>query len=414
MEKNEEKDILQWGTKNTIMDNSTNSQNQKNNNGSDEDLREALRRLRLLSKIAFKANDIHACSLKINPDTKDNYRDTIVTMLYHWDSEEELSTLVTWDHYISVLDPDSLPVFWDNFYKVVRGEAQEVKFEALVKFPEFSRYFWRDYVMSVYERDEQGRPTVILTCSSDIHVRKSHELNMEEIISNMERADKMKSKYLADMSHEIRTPLNAITGFAELMAFTEDDDERMAYYDIIKTNNQMLMQLINDILDLSKIEADVVKITYEDVDVNDLLDSAYASTRLRMPEGVKLIMEKGGENVIFGTDPVRLLQLITNLANNAIKHTKEGSITIGYKVLPENTLEFYVKDTGFGIPEEKQKQLFGRFAKVNDYAEGIGLGLAICQGLVAKMGGTIGVTSEHGKGSDFIFVLPSHEPTAEE
>ncbi|MDF9831279.1 ATP-binding protein [Parabacteroides sp. PF5-6] len=414
MENNEEKDILQSETKNTIMDNGNNPQGHKNHSGTEEDTKEALRRLRLLSKIAFKANDIHACSLKINPDTKDNYRDTIVTMLYHWDSEEELSTLVTWDHYISVLDPESLPVFWENFYKVVRGEEQEVKFEAFVKFPEFSRYFWRDYTMSIYERDDQGRPTVILTCSSDIHVRKSHELNMEEIISNMERADKMKSKYLADMSHEIRTPLNAITGFAELMAFTEDDEERMGYYDIIKTNNQMLMQLINDILDLSKIEADVVKITYEPVDVNDLLDSAYASTRLRMPPGVELIMEKGGKECMFGTDPVRLLQLITNLANNAIKHTKEGSITIGYKILPEDKLEFYVKDTGFGIPEEKQRQLFGRFAKVNDYAEGIGLGLAICQGLVAKMGGTIGVKSEHGVGSEFIFTLPSHETTLEE
>lgn len=396
------------------MDNGHNSPSQHIHKESEEETREALRRLRLLSKMAFKANDIHACSLKINPDTKDDYRDTVVTMLYHWDSEEELSTLVTWDHYISVLDPESLPVFWENFYKLVRGEEQDVKFEAYVKFPEFSRYFWRDYTMSVYERDEQGRPTVILTCSSDIHVRKSHELNMEEIISNMERADKMKSKYLADMSHEIRTPLNAITGFAELMAFTEDDEERMSYYDIIKTNNQMLMQLINDILDLSKIEADVVKITYEPVDVNDLLDSAYASTRLRMPSGVKLIMEKGGNECVFGTDPVRLLQLITNLANNAIKHTKEGSITIGYKVLSDDMLEFYVKDTGFGIPEEKQKQLFGRFAKVNDYAEGIGLGLAICQGLIAKMGGTIGVKSEHGVGSEFIFTLPSHETTLEE
>jgi signal transduction histidine kinase len=133
--------------------------------------------------------------------------------------------------------------------------------------------------------------------------------------------------------------------------------------------------------------------------------------RLRMPPGVKLILEKAESKCVFGMDPVRLLQLITNLSNNAIKHTKEGSITIGYKVLPEDRLEFYVKDTGLGIPKEKQKQLFGRFAKVNDYAEGIGLGLAICQGLVTKMGGTISVKSEHGAGSEFIFSLPSHEPT---
>lgn len=409
---NEERNVLQTGATNTVSDNKMTFKSNKKAD-CEEDVRESLRRLRLLSKIAFQANDIHACSIKINPDTQDNFQDSVVTMLYHWDSDEELSVRISWDNYISVFHPDSLPVFWENFLKIVREGEQEVKFEGLVKFPEFSRYLWRDYTFSVYERDEKGRPTVILTCSSDINARKSQELDMEELIANMEKADKMKSKYLADMSHEIRTPLNAITGFAEIMAFTEDDEERMGYYDIIKTNNQMLMQLINDILDLSKIEADVVKIEYESVDINDLLDSAYASTKLRMPPGVKLIMEKGMSECLFGTDPVRLLQLVTNLANNAIKHTKEGSITIGYESLPDDKLNFFVKDTGFGIPEEKQRQLFGRFAKVNDYAEGIGLGLAICQGLVTKMGGAMSVKSEHGVGSEFSFILPSHEVTKE-
>lgn len=375
-----------------------------------KNIEEDFRILTLLSRISFRANDIHACSMKINPETEVDYRDTVVTMLYQWDLEEGLSTVVMWDEYISVVDSESLPVFLDNFHKIVSGEAKEVRFEALVKFPDYPKPIWRDYTMSVYECDEQGRPAVVLSCSSDIHARKSHELNMEETISSMEKADKLKSKYLADMSHEIRTPLNAIAGFAELMVFADDSIERMGYYEIIKTNNLMLMQLINDILDLSKIEADVVKITCELVNVNELLDSACASVRLRMPPGVELIMEKGKSECIFGTDPVRLFQLITNLSNNAIKHTKEGSITIGYRVLSENRLEFYVRDTGFGIPEEKQKQLFTRFAKVNDYAEGIGLGLAICHGLVTKMGGTIGVKSEYGTGSEFIFTLPFHEP----
>ncbi|MDH6342894.1 signal transduction histidine kinase [Parabacteroides sp. PFB2-12] len=380
--------------------------------GENEDPKETLKRLRLLSRIAFKANDIHASLLKINPHTKD-YKDTEVTILYHWVEDAERPVLINWEHYISVFDEESCETFMANFLSVVKEGKQEVKFEAFVKFPEHARFVWREYIIYLYEKEEDGTTTV-LVCSSDIDARKSQELTMEELVDRMEKADRMKSKYLADMSHEIRTPLNAITGFAEIMAFTDSAEERMAYYDVIKTNNQMLMQLINDILDLSKIEADVVKISYENIDVNDLVDSAYASTRLRMPGGVELILEKEQKECLFGTDPVRLLQLITNLANNAIKHTRKGSITIGYKSLPDGQLCFYVKDTGLGIPEEKQKQLFGRFAKVNDYAEGIGLGLAICQGLVTKMGGKLEVDSTEGVGSTFSFTLPSHDPSSEE
>lgn len=401
----EEKKVLQTGTINKAI---KNPHWLTIHSDESENPQETLKRLRLLSKIAFKANDVHASLLRINPNTED-YRDTDVTILYHWVEDAELSAVVTWDHYISVFAEESIYVFWENFLKVVKNGVQEVRFEALVKFPEHNRYVWREYIIYLYEKEENGYLTV-LVCSSDIDARKSQELGMEELIERMEKADRMKSKYLADMSHEIRTPLNAITGFAEIMAFTDSADERMEYYDVIRTNNQMLMQLINDILDLSKIEADVVKISYECVDVNDLIDSAYASTRLRMPEGVELIVEKDKKECPFGTDPVRLLQLITNLANNAIKHTREGSITIGYKSLPNDELCFYVKDTGLGIPEEKQKQLFGRFAKVNDYAEGIGLGLAICQGLVTKMGGKLEVISVEGSGSTFSFTLPSHDP----
>lgn len=379
------------------------------NDDSVENLKEELKKLRLLTRMAFKAHDIDACSISVNPDS-DTFEDSVISMLYHWEPGKELRERITWEHYISVFDPTGLAIFMREFPKVAKGEIPEIKLELSVKFPEFDRYLWRDYTITVYERDERGRPTVVFACSSDVNARKIQEMNLEEEIEKVEMADKMKSRYLADMSHEIRTPLNAITGFAELMAFEESDEERLSYYDIIKTNNQMLMQLINDILDLSKIEADVVKINYEPVDINDLFDSAYASVKLRMPEGVQLVVEKGLSECTFGADPIRLLQLITNLANNAIKHIATGSITLGYASQDDNRLRFYVRDTGFGIPEEKLVNLFGRFAKMNDYAEGIGLGLAICQGLVAKMGGgNIEVTSKVGEGSEFSFTLPSHD-----
>lgn len=169
------------------------------------------------------------------------------------------------------------------------------------------------------------------------------------------------------------------------------------------------MQLINDILDLSKIEADAIKISYAPIDLNEMMDNTYASIKLRMPKGVDLILEKGLEQCTFGTDQIRLLQLINNLANNAIKNTKQGSITMGYKDLGDGCLNFYVKDTGMGIAEDKLQSLFKRFVKINDYMEGIGLGLAICRSLVTKMGGSIQVESKLGEGSTFSFILPTHD-----
>ena len=248
----------------------------------------------------------------------------------------------------------------------------------------------------------------MLALWSDATVKRAIEKRLESERDKAELADKLKSKYLADMSHEIRTPLNAITGFSEMMAFADTDEERMSYYEIIKANNQLLMQLINDILDLSKIEADAIKISYAPIDLNEMMDTTYASIKPRMPKDVKLILEKGLDRCTFGADYVRLLQLINNLVNNAIKNTKKGSITMGYKSLGDGKLNFYVKDTGQGIAEAQLQNLFNRFVKVNDYVEGIGLGLAICKGLVTKMGGTIQVESKLGEGFTFSFILPSH------
>ena len=253
-----------------------------------------------------------------------------------------------------------------------------------------------------------GKP-LLLAWWRDATVKRAIEKRLEDERDKAEMADKLKSKYLADMSHEIRTPLNAITGFSEMMAFADTDEERMSYYEIIKANNQLLMQLINDILDLSKIEADAIKISYAPIDLNEMMDTTYASVKPRMPKDVKLILEKGLDSCTFGTDYIRLLQLVNNLVNNAIKNTKKGSITMGYKALEDDRLNFYVKDTGQGIAEEQLQNLFNRFVKVNDYVEGIGLGLAICKGLVTKMGGSIRVESQLGEGSTFSFILPSRE-----
>lgn len=367
-----------------------------------------LRRTRILTKMALRISDIRTCSIFIDPDSTHNFKDSVVT-LNDWNTMSEDMIEVSWGQFISRAHPDDQEHYHNMFTRLCRGEISEARIEARMLFPGKKEYVWREVFATVYERDEKGRPSVILGCSTNIQERKNQELSLEEAKVKAEAADKMKSKYLADMSHEIRTPLNAITGFSELMAFADTDEERMSYYDVIKMNNQLLMQLINDILDISKIEADAIKITYEQLDVSELMDTIYASAKLRVPGGVKLILEKGADHHMFGTDSMRLLQLINNLVNNAIKNTKEGSITMGYTIQPDNQLRFYVRDTGIGIDKDKLKDVFGRFVKINDYMEGIGLGLAICKGLVVKMGGSIHVTSELGVGSEFSFILPSHE-----
>lgn len=367
-----------------------------------------LRRTRILTKMALRISDIRTCSIFIDPDSTHNFKDSVVT-LNDWNTMSEDMIEVSWGQFISRAHPDDQEHYHNMFTRLCRGEISEARIEARMLFPGKKEYVWREVFATVYERDEKGRPSVILGCSTNIQERKNQELSLEEAKVKAEAADKMKSKYLADMSHEIRTPLNAITGFSELMAFADTDEERMSYYDVIKMNNQLLMQLINDILDISKIEADAIKITYEQLDVSELMDTIYASAKLRVPGGVKLVLEKGADHHMFGTDSMRLLQLINNWVNNAIKNTKEGSITMGYTIQPDNQLRFYVRDTGIGIDKDKLKDVFGRFVKINDYMEGIGLGLAICKGLVVKMGGSIHVTSELGVGSEFSFILPSHE-----
>ena len=368
-----------------------------------------LRRSQVLTKMALSSNDIRLCSVFVNPESKRNYNDSVVQINNWLPGKEDELVKISWLRFAARVHPDDREMHDEAFRKLCQGEISEIKIELRVKYPGMDAYHWRESSASVYERDEQGRALVVLGCTINIQERKGQELNLEEAKHKAELADKMKSKYLADMSHEIRTPLNAITGFSELMAFADSDEERQGYYEIIKANNQLLMQLINDILDLSKIEADAIKISYAPVDINDLMDTTFASVKLRMPEGEQLLLEKGCASCTFGTDSIRLLQLINNLANNAIKNTKEGSITLGYTCLQDKKLEFYVRDTGIGIAKDKLDSLFTRFVKVNDYVEGIGLWLAICQGLVTKMGGSMHVESELGVGSTFFFILPSHD-----
>lgn len=223
-----------------------------------------------------------------------------------------------------------------------------------------------------------------------------------------EEADRMKSAFLANMNHEIRTPLNAIVGFSQVLVDEDDLETRQEYADIIQSNNELLQRLIADVLDISKIESNTMALTYAEHDLPVLMKEIYNVIRLRMPEEVELELNECPSQ-LFCTDRNRLTQILTNLLTNAIKHTEKGFIRFGYQVTATDII-FSVEDSGEGIPEDKLEKIFSRFVQLNDWSKGVGLGLAICKGLITQMGGTISVSSVFGEGSTFTVVLPLKKP----
>lgn len=223
---------------------------------------------------------------------------------------------------------------------------------------------------------------------------------------NAESSDKLKSIFLSNMSHEIRTPLNAIVGFSDLLAQEDDPALRQEYVPIIKRNNDLLLQLINDILDLSKIESNTLEFIYEDFDLNALYKRLKANLLGgKVPENVDVIFELGADECIIHSEENRVYQVLQNFLNNALKFTSEGEIRVGYQLLDEG-IRFFVSDTGMGIPESKLDKVFDRFTKLNDFIHGTGLGLSICQTIIDRLEGNIGVDSKVGVGSTFWFELP--------
>ena len=254
----------------------------------------------------------------------------------------------------------------------------------------------------VQNRDEK----VLLTVRDITRLKKVQE-ELEAARRVAEVAGEQKTAFLANMSHEIRTPLNAIVGFAGLLA-NASESERNSYVEIIKGNTNMLLQLVNDILDMSKIEAGTLEFIYSDTDVNQIMRELEGIFRLRLEEAdssVRIVFEPCLPVCFIHTEKNRVSQVLSNFLSNAFKYTKEGSITLGYKVR-EDDIYFYVQDTGAGIPAGKVDKVFERFMKLDAKKQGTGLGLSISRTIIKKLGGEIGVFSEYGKGSTFWFTLP--------
>ena len=240
-----------------------------------------------------------------------------------------------------------------------------------------------------------------------IHILKRAHQRMKEAQLKAEEANQLKSAFLANMSHEIRTPLNAIVGFSNLLSMVEDKEEMLEYAGIIETNTELLLQLINDILDMSKIESGMYDFHVTQVDANQLMSEVEQVARLRIrTDEVSLSFAERLPQCVFHTDKNRLIQVLTNLVVNAIKFTSQGEIQIGYRLQDAHTLYFYVSDTGCGMSVEQCEHVFERFVKYNTFIQGTGLGLSICKMIIEKLGGEIGAQSESGKGSVFWFTLP--------
>lgn len=240
----------------------------------------------------------------------------------------------------------------------------------------------------------------------DISDKKRIE-RLQYEVKKADEANRLKSAFLANMSHEIRTPLNAIIGFSNLLAETDDAEEKKEFVHIITSNNELLLQLINDIIDMSKIESGTLDFTYSDTDVNQLLEDLRQQMSLKnpRPDTVRIEFVKKQPECIIHTDHNRVMQIMINFMTNAMKFTEEGTITFGYEK-SEKDIYFFVKDTGIGIPANMKDHIFDRFVKLNTFVQGTGLGLPICTMIVEKFGGTIGVDSKENEGSTFWFRLP--------
>ena len=304
------------------------------------------------------------------------------------------------------IHPDDRTVLLNRLAQFESGEIQSASVSCRVLHDD-GRTTWIKSHLICREYRPQEQVIDMLGINYDITALKQTE---QELIAAKERAEesnKLKTAFLANMSHEIRTPLNAIVGFSNLLAETDDIGERREYMRVVEENNELLLKLISDILDLSKIEAGTFEFNYGRVDVNRMCEETVRSLSLKVKDKpVELIFGEHDAQCCVVGDKNRLIQVITNFINNAVKFTDEGSITLGYRT-EGGELLFHVEDTGSGISEEHRQSIFDRFVKLNSFAQGTGLGLSISKSIVEQMGGRIGVESEVGRGSRFWFTIPA-------
>lgn len=348
--------------------------------------------LPLKKRVEFKYND---ALRKINRNLKPT---------------DEKDIAISEDIIYSIIEPEAREALKDNMRALIEGTKQFVHMELHLLIPNGDGVNttdeWIEINASVEHYNVDNKGEVLIGSFARITERIEQMRSLVEAREQAKEADRLKSAFLANMSHEIRTPLNAICGFSDLLAQTDDESQKEKYISIIKRNNDMLLQIISDILDLSKTEAGTMEFNMQPVNLNSLMAGIGESVLDRVDENVDLICYFGAEQCFLETDPNRMSQVISNFLTNAAKFTHEGNISYGYEVR-DDLLYFYCTDTGSGISEENQKRVFERFIKLNSSVTGTGLGLPICKAIVEYLGGSIGVYSEgEGHGSTFWCEIP--------
>ena len=323
------------------------------------------------------------------------------------DNEDALE--VPEEQYFSKIHKDDRGRVEAAYSALIAGKVAKIReeYRVLDKSEHHYSYEWVEAQATVDQRDKNGKPLSLVGSSVVITTRKQMELALRDAKEHAEESNRLKSAFLANMSHEIRTPLNAIVGFSNILSSTEAEEEKREYINIIENNNPLLLQLISDILDLSKIESGSMEFAYLEFDLNALMRGLEQTFCLRLTSSkVKIEFDEYLPECCIRSEKNRLTQVITNLLNNALKFTKEGTIRFGYHLLEKDSLYFYVSDTGCGIDADKKDAVFERFVKLNNFVQGTGLGLSICKTIVERMGGKIGVESEVGQGTTFWFTIP--------
>lgn len=310
--------------------------------------------------------------------------------------------------------PDDRREFLRNFHAMMEGKISDFQDEMRVKSPDNkNKWNWISVNIVLRKYEPEHNIIEIVGINYDITQLKDTEAMLIKAKDKAEMMDRLKSAFIANMSHEIRTPLNAIVGFSGLLAETHDQEDRAQYLKIIRDNNDLLLRLITDVLNMSKIESGALELTVEKVNLTTLFDEVAKTIRPKLAPGVNLVMRPDSNVSIMESDRYRLMQVLQNLVGNAVKFTAKGEITVGYE-LHDDVVEFSVSDTGVGIPADQFSNIFERFVKLNNFIPGTGLGLSISKNIIEELGGEISVTSVLGKGSQFRFTLPYNPCAADQ
>lgn len=367
---------------------------------------EKLEREQRLTTLAMSRSEVYSWEYDVEKDVYYNNESILERYGYPRGSQPEFNGQM----FLELIHPDDYEMMCRIFISILDGSNTDDCVQTRLKIlkPEGAVYEWFEYRFLALKRETDGKVYYVIGTATCIEKYKQTEYALIQAKEKAEESDHLKTAFLANMSHEIRTPLNAIVGFSELLVETPELEEREEYISIIRNNNTLLLSLINDILDIARIESGKMEYLYSDTDMNELFSELAQSARVcvgERPIAVKL--ELGLERCNMKIERTRVTQIVMNFVNNAVKFTETGMITLGYQQTDDRQkLYFFVRDTGCGIPANKLDAVFGRFVKLNDFAQGTGLGLSICESIVKKMEGQIGAKSEVGEGSEFWFTLP--------